>query len=329
MNQRPIIYRLYRLIGLFKEKNKRKLNELAEILEYHPKTIKRDIEQLNYDFRIKIYYDNKSNYWKIDKSTINCSLPLIGLSEEDYKSLLLGYEILDFVKPYPKEKSIIRVIEVIENKIREISGNERIQFISLDNGTTVLANDEEKVRNFIKYIESAITQKIKVKFDYYSPKKNKEDQRLVWPLILHNNCGRWFLLAFDQRKKELRLFCLDRMNNFKALEENFVYNEKEFNQLVDYCRKSFRNQLEKRYRVKIKFDDYQARWLKKQHWFESQEIKDLKNGEIEFRFDFSGVEDFKRWFLKYGKHAEVLSPKWLRHEIKKELEETLLKYKRG
>lgn len=323
---RPTLFRLYRILGIFKERIFVSLKEIADDLELHPKTINRDLDLLRYQMRVPIEYDSRRKKWHIAKNYDwkNLQLPQIGFSQEDFRNLMAGFEILEFLKPYPGEKIVQRAIEALELKMETYFPAIKIKFISIDIGSTVIAQDKQKVKLCIQILEKAISANVKVAFSYYSPYKNKESRRKVWPLHLHNNCGRWFLLAYDEKRKDLRLFCLDRMKKLKEVGEEFYYKEKvDFDK---YCRQSFRNQLEEKFKVKVKFDEYQSRWIRTQHWFDDQKIKELKNGETEMTFSFSGVEDFKRWFLKYGSHAEVLGPDWLRKEMKKEIKKMLDKY---
>ncbi len=323
---RPTLFRLYRILGMFREKDFVSLKEVASELELHPKTINRDFDLLRYQMKVPIEYDNHRKKWYIprDYDWKNLQLPQIGFSQEDFRNLMAGFEILEFLKPYPGEKIVQRAIEALELKMETYFPDVKIKFISVDIGSTVIAQDKQKVKFYIQILEKVILANIKVTFNYYSPHKNQESRRKVWPLHLHNNCGRWFLLAYDEKRKDLRLFCLDRMEKLREAGEEFNYKKKvDFD---EYCRRSFRNQLGKRFKVKVKFDEYQSRWIRTQHWFDNQKIKELKNGETEMSFSFSGIEDFKRWFLKYGSHAEVLEPNWLREEIKKEIKKMLDKY---
>lgn len=317
---RPSLCRIYRILGIVKERKNISSKGLADDLEVNEKTILRDFELLKYQMGVPLEYDKRKKTWylKEDFDYSRLPLPAIDLNDDDFKSLILGFDILNFLKPYPGESKITRSIEILQEKIKS-HFQDKINFISFDMGKIVLAEDEKKVRNHIKILEICVRNKKQISFQYYSPNNNERKKRKnIFPLHLHSNMGRWFLLGYDQEKHDRRLFCLDRMEELIDMQEIFRYaGPKDFE---NYCRKSFRHQLGPAFQVKVKFDEYQSRWIRTQKWFSGQRIKELGNGEIEMIFKFSGAEDFKRWILKYGTHAEVLSPAWLRDEIKKEIE---------
>ena len=67
--------------------------------------------------------------------------------------------------------------------------------------------------------------------------------------------------------------------------------------------------------VVIKFDEYQARWIRERLWHSSQRIEELPSGGLILRLTVGGLGEVKRWVMGYGKHAEVLQPESLRREI--------------
>jgi len=54
---------------------------------------------------------------------------------------------------------------------------------------------------------------------------------------------------------------------------------------------------------------------------------DLKDGRILLSMAASGKEEIKVWILSFGPKAEVLSPKFLKEEIKEDISETLAFYR--
>ena len=71
--------------------------------------------------------------------------------------------------------------------------------------------------------------------------------------------------------------------------------------------------------IVIKFDEYQARWIRERRWHTSQQIEELPSGELILRLRVGGLGEVKRWIMGYGSHAEVLEPESLRREIKEEV----------
>lgn len=79
--------------------------------------------------------------------------------------------------------------------------------------------------------------------------------------------------------------------------------------------------------VAIKFDSYQARYIRERRWHPTQEIEELPDGGLILRFCVGGLDEVKRWVMGYGSHAEVLAPESLRQAVKEELKQMATLYK--
>jgi predicted DNA-binding transcriptional regulator YafY len=67
-------------------------------------------------------------------------------------------------------------------------------------------------------------------------------------------------------------------------------------------------------------------YIQRRTWHPSQKIKELKDGRILLTMTASGKEEIKEWILSFGSRGKVLSPKFLREEIKEDISETLAFY---
>ena len=76
----------------------------------------------------------------------------------------------------------------------------------------------------------------------------------------------------------------------------------------------------------VKFDKEVAGYIKERIWHPSQKIKQNKDGTITATYNVAGTKEIKYWVLSYGQHAEVVEPKSLRDEIKKDLSLALKRY---
>lgn len=165
----------------------------------------------------------------------------------------------------------------------------------------------------------AMTLKHQVKILYYSASSGESSRRVVDPYHLHNIRGDWYLIAFCHNRKEVRDFLVGRIKELKVLPSEFVMRH-DFS-LDDYLKKGF---LAERgveaTEVVIKFDEYQARWIRERQWHPSQQIQELPSGELILRLKVGGLQEVKRWIMGYGPHAEVLQPESLRAQFKDEAE---------
>jgi len=75
----------------------------------------------------------------------------------------------------------------------------------------------------------------------------------------------------------------------------------------------------------VRFDAYQARWIRERVWHPTQKLQELPDGGVLFEAE-ANPQEIKRWVLGYGSHAEVLEPPLLREEVKKEIEKMYARY---
>ena len=64
--------------------------------------------------------------------------------------------------------------------------------------------------------------------------------------------------------------------------------------------------------VAVRFDKYQARYIRERVWQADQSIEEGADGGLTLRFCASGLNEIARWIMSYGRHAQVLAPPELR-----------------
>jgi len=163
----------------------------------------------------------------------------------------------------------------------------------------------------------AITERKRVLISYYSLSSRQITERKVDPYHIYNFEGVWYFCGFCHLRGEIRDFALDRVQEVKMLEESFV-RPPDFSPR-DYLSQAFRMYRGEATQIRIRFDSYQAAWIKERIWHPTQEIEELPDGGIIFTI-CGHPEEIKRWVIGYGAHAEILEPEYLRQEVEKEME---------
>ena len=69
--------------------------------------------------------------------------------------------------------------------------------------------------------------------------------------------------------------------------------------------------------MKIQFDRARAQLVREKKWHHSQEIRELKNGELEVTFELSSFVEIVPWILGWGEHAKAIAPKELVEEVQR------------
>lgn len=323
---RPSIYRFRRIVDIIREKDYVSLKDIANDMEVSERTILRDLNCLRYEMRVPVEFDKYKKQWHLSENDFE--LPPLSLTDEDYKALRVGFDILKFITPHPNERVIRRAIEVLGYIVQKNFPSHEISFLSAGNDGHFISDNDDLAFVF-QETEEAIVHKLKAKIKYYSPYNDETSKRIIYPLHLHNHGGSWFLLGYDEAKKDFRLFALKRIIKFDIIQEKFEFPEefKKDSGSEDYIKRCFTRQLGELQKVKVKFDSYQSRWIKDQSWFKDQKVKKLKSGEIILEFEVSELDQLKRWIMQYGSNAEVLEPKEFKNLIKEELKKMMKIYK--
>lgn len=167
-------------------------------------------------------------------------------------------------------------------------------------------------------LHKAIRRQRVVAFDYLAFTTGKREQRRVHPHLLHHSQGDWYLLAFDEARRALRTFNLGRIDHLRVLANGFSRVDEQ--KIANWKAQEFGSEAGgKPHQVSIRFDAYQARYIRERQWHETQRIEESEGGGCVLHFASSGLGSIARWVLQYGSHAEVLAPDALREAVKNEV----------
>jgi predicted DNA-binding transcriptional regulator YafY len=171
-----------------------------------------------------------------------------------------------------------------------------------------------EVEEHFRRLNYAITNLSLCEMDYHTAYRGGEKtHRIVEPCFLFYQEGVWYLRAFCRLKKEPRLFALDRMENLTVLDRHFLPKPEitsvDLNDAfvdgepVDAV---------------LRFDKVCAPYLER---YRNRKPKTLPDGRIEMRYRTNGTKGLKLWLYRFLPCVEVVSPKELKEEIRKELTE--------
>ena len=312
-----------RLIGILLELDRREkvtAPELARKFEVCVRTIYRDIDALSGDFSIVAEASPEGGYSFME----NYNLPNLPFSKKEVAALTLMGSVagqkLGLIEGDVFRTAFLNLLSSLPETYQAESRcmSERI-LIDIEPWKT--PPQTPQIANKIK---QALQNDLVLEFQYQKG-KGKAEKQIVEPYGLCFRSGFHYLVGYSQKRRDYRLFRTDRFSRLKVTEDKFNRDPK-FN-LERYWYKDLPKQYrDKGSEVKIVFDSSVANEIKKTKWGGGV-IKTLKDGRLEltFRtFDFSRLVSF---VLSFGPKAQLIEPKKLKGEIKKSLEETLIKYK--
>lgn len=201
-------------------------------------------------------------------------------------------------------------------------------------------NEWSKTDNYslfynIEIIDEAIEKGLKIKFNYnkygIDKKLHQGKEHIVSPyqLILHNQ--RYYLMALEEKWKNISYYRIDQIKKMEILEKNFLTPLKDvegYEQGLDY--QDLASSRPYMYTDKAEIVEFYARESMLGQiidWFGTNiEIEKVEERKIKVQLKVS-LDAMTFWALQYVKYIEIISPLKLRDKIKKCLEIGLDKYK--
>jgi predicted DNA-binding transcriptional regulator YafY len=286
---------------------------LSEEFERSVRTIKDDIRRMKDYMDAPIKYNrDKGGYCYTDPAFV---LPSVMLSEGELLSFLLADEISKRYLGTPLEAPLKSALSKIRRYLPDHISWEVEEISSLftfTGGGTVQVDPE-----LFAAMNKAIRERRRVGITYYSASRDALGDRVVDPYHLHNIRGDWYLIAYCHGRKDVRDFLMSRIREWDILKDKFQINPS-FS-IESYKGRGFLAERGDVEEVVIKFDSYQARWIRERTFHTSQKVEELPDGGLVLRFSVGGLGEIKRWVMAYGSHAEVIKPEGLREEVREEV----------
>lgn len=182
----------------------------------------------------------------------------------------------------------------------------------------ILLEDIPSGQRHLTPIIEAMRDGVKIRIMYQSFHSAEPSTFILAPYCVRVFRQRWYVLGTSEKGKELRLYGLDRILNTErtiipfALPKDFdaeTFFANGYGVTVDERKPEI---------VRISVDAYQANYLRSLPIHPSQEETERNNDYSVFQFFIVPTYEFIKELLSYGGTLEVLSPKWLRKEIRQE-----------
>lgn len=182
----------------------------------------------------------------------------------------------------------------------------------------ILLEDIPSGQRHLTPIIEAMRDGVKIRIMYQSFHSAEPSTFILAPYCVRVFRQRWYVLGTSEKGKELRLYGLDRILNTErtttpfVLPQNFdaeAFFANGYGVTVDERKPEI---------VRISVDAYQANYLRSLPIHPSQEETERNNDYSVFQFFIVPTYEFIKELLSYGGTLEVLSPKWLRKEMKQE-----------
>ncbi|MBW7883429.1 MAG: WYL domain-containing protein [Caldilineaceae bacterium] len=141
-------------------------------------------------------------------------------------------------------------------------------------------------------------------------------ERVVHPYHVLPHVRSWQLIAYCERRQEVRMFKVDRIQQAKILPATYRISEDfELDRYMGGAWGAMRGDPATAERVLLRFSPEAGRWVAEEEWHPSQIVERLDTGEVLFQVYISVTPEFVNWVMYYGAQVLVLEPEHLRETV--------------
>ena len=301
------IDRLIGILSVLLQKEKTTAPELADRFEVSKRTINRDIEDLcRAGIPIRTAQGIGGGISIMDGYRMDRTI----LTSKDMQMILAGLRSLDSVSGSSYYGQLMEKIQAGSSEF--ITGRDSI-LIDLSSWY------RDSLAPKIEIIQDAIGDRRLIKFRYYAP--SGESERTVEPYYLVFRWSSWYLWAWCLKRKDFRLFKLNRMDGVQITEKNFECRDATMPDLSN--EKIFPGGI----KVKALFEADQKWRLVEE--FGTSCFTENDDGRLLFTADYTDMENLITWILTFGDKAEVIEPEEVREKVRTTIEAMIKNYRRN
>ena len=241
-------------------------------------------------------YDRKKR-WRFKKGTMNC---LISFSANDFANL-------EYLKNLSNNEGKKKEIDELVEKIKALTPQQNMTGLNNDI-SAILETEGVAVRQYsgvkvepkiLEMLRNSMLAFRKIKFNYLE----KEVTLNPYGIVIS---GKYYLVGFNENRKALRTYKIDKIKDLEVLDEYF--DKDESFSLKDWCNNSFGIYQEAPLNIVIEFNKEVKEDVLNYHFHPTQKVKELKNGNVEVRFTSGGTYAICQELFKWGTNVKVKSP---------------------
>jgi predicted DNA-binding transcriptional regulator YafY len=169
---------------------------------------------------------------------------------------------------------------------------------------------------YLPEILNAIRNGLMIRFDYTSFVSGQSKLRSVSPLLLKEYRNRWYLISFDQEKKDIITYGLDRMRELTLTEEkSTVPVHFDAAAYFRYAYGITANNKTTPETIVFSAQNVAAKYIETQPFHDTQQVTNRGDRATTFEVTLLPSEELIRNILSYAGEIEVVLPLSLREEI--------------
>lgn len=310
-----------RLLTILQSKGEAKSDYLADRLEVSKRQIYRYIGQIqNSGIEIKSKRGRYGGFTLDRNQFVNFN----SINKDDIEIMELACQNLKGTN-FPHTKEVQNILEKLQaiTKSKKIKENKIVSdyyFVK-----EIHSNYDTKFKKkLFDTIRSSINTREKIQI-LYDSNSSKKSCRKIHPYGIFSSQGDLYLVAYCEKRKELRNFKINRILDYKILENQRYKLKKSFN-IKKYVNKSFGVFQDEKIHFKLKIHHPFSTLIKEKEYIKDEKIIDLDKKTIIYEAEATGKTEIVSWIISMKTYCEVLEPNELRNEIKSILTNMINKY---
>ncbi len=311
LRQRPPLQRMLRIHEAIQSQQYPNASVLASDLEVSTKSVHRDLDFMRDRLQLPLAWNGSRNgYYYTELVT---AFPTLQITEGEIIALVVAEKALQQYRGTNFEKPLLNAIKKMEQSLPDtvsLSLTDIEQTISFRMRAEPVLNLE-----IFDALAKATAARQQLELTYRKPGQQHAEQRRIDPYHLANINGEWFLFAFDHLRNDIRTFVPARIKAIKRTGRSFLQPQK-FS-LERRLRDSFGVHSGRgEFNVVIRFSKQAADYVREKKWHDSQQLRELKHGEVELRLKLSSLAEVERWVLSWAGNAVALQPAELANSVR-------------
>ena len=292
------------ILNLIRSRPGMKVWELAEESGVSQRTIYRDVMALAAEYAI--YHDE--GYRLLPTAY----LKTLNLTQPEYRVVQMISSCPALKRPDLRRavRSLKAKLDTVTDpRLRKVESGCRHFFCNDGSGTKA---NSRKLEVIFPVLEKAIEHSRVVKLSYV--KRRSGQSEIVFPYALVYYSYGWYLVGYCPTLRDFEAFGLNPVRRVSISNKTFS-KDKSFS-LPDFLDSRWGIEGGEKTEVKIRFSGEAAREVMETKHHPRENILKVGEQEAIYTITVKGTEGLLRWILGFGPQAEVLSPTYLREQMR-------------